>query len=398
MALLIKNASEILTMKDGIGLIKDCSVLIEEETISEVGMIKHAKKVPTIDAERCIVLPGFVDSHTHLVFAGTREDEFVMRISGTSYEKIAKAGGGIFSTVKKTRAATEDELYGLAMKRLANIITKGTTTIEIKSGYGLSVSEELKILRVIERLKQDCPIEIIPTLLIHTIPEPMKRRDYVDLVIEEVIPYVAKENLAVFCDIFCDKTAFTKKESEKILRKAKELNFKLKIHADELSNSGGASLAAKLGCISADHLIHTTKGTIKAMKKAGVTPTLLPGTSFYLQMKQKPNIKAFNKTKSSVAIASDFNPGTCMINSMLTIIGLACFMYNMSVENALLGATKNGARALDLFDKIGTIEKGKQADLIVLKLDHYKKIPYYFGEQTVKYTIKKGRIIYGENC
>ena len=398
MASLIRNASEILTMTHGLGMIKHSSILIDEGLIKEIGPVRGTKEIETVDARGGVVCPGFVDSHTHLVFGGSREDEFALRLSGVGYEKIAKMGGGIQSTVKKTRAANEDELYDLARKRIANLIKHGTTTVEIKSGYGLSFATELKILKVIKQLKNNSLVDIIPTFLIHAIPPQMKRRDYVDLVIEEMIPTVAKEDLAVFCDIFCDKTAFTKKESEKILRKAKDFDLKLKIHADELSNSGGGQLAARLGCVSADHLIHTTKGSIRNMKKAGVVPCLLPGTSLYLNTKKKPNIKAFKQINASVAIASDYNPGTCMIYSMPKIISLACLLYRMDIEDAMIGATKNGAKALALADRIGTIEIGKQADLVILNVDNYRKIPYQFGEDMVMCTIKRGKVIYGENC
>lgn len=398
MAILIKNACEILTMKDGIGVVKDASILIENGRIKAVGKIKtDKKKLETINAKDCVVCPGFVDSHTHLVYGGSREDEFAMRVSGVDYEKISRAGGGIANTVKMTRKATKQELYNQGKQRINNIIKHGTTTVEIKSGYGLSMPEELKMLRVINKLKKDSVLDIIPTYLVHTIPYQMKRRDYIDLVREQMIPEVAENKLAVFCDIFCDKIAFTKKESKKVLLKAKEFNFKLKIHADEFANSGGARLAAQLNCTSADHLLYTTKSAIKAMKKSGVIPTLLPGTSFFLQIKKKPYIKAYKSTECPVAIASDFNPGSCMIYSMPKIISLACIVYGMCVEDAIIGATKYGAKALDLFDKIGSIEKGKQADLVILCVDNYKKIPYYFGEDIVKYTIKKGRIIYGKN-
>jgi imidazolonepropionase len=398
MTVLIKNASEILTMKEAIGVIKNGSLCIEDGIITDIGTINREEKdFETIDATGCVVCPGFVDSHTHLVFAGTREDEFVMRMRGVRYEKIAKAGGGIASTVKKTRAASEDELFTLAQARISGLVRHGTTTVEIKSGYGLSRADEFKILRVIKRLQENTPIDIIPTYLVHTIPFQMRRRDYVDVVIEEIIPAVAEQHLALFCDIFCDKTAFTVKESKKILTRARECGFKLKIHADELSNSGGARLAARLQCTSADHLIYTTKNTIKHMNEAGVIPTLLPGTSLFLRSKKKPNIKAFRETHAPVAIASDFNPGTCMIYSMPKIIALACILYGMDIEDALMGATLYGAQALDVHQYVGSLEPGKQADIVILNVDHYKKIPYQFGEDMVKYTIKKGRVIYGED-
>ncbi len=398
MALLIQNASEILTMKNGLGVIKNGSIMIDKGIIKDVGYLKNdQKKFQIIDATGCVVCPGFVDSHTHLVFAGTREDEFAMRIRGVTYEKIAERGGGIMSTVMKTRAATEEELYTLAQQRIDALVRHGTTTVEIKSGYGLSPAEELKMLRIIKQLRKHAAIDIIPTYLVHTIPFQMRRHDYIDVVIDEIIPKVAQQELAFFCDIFCDKTAFTRRESRKILLRAQEYNLKLKIHADELTHSGGARLAAQLKCVSADHLIYTTKSAIEAMNEAGVIPTLLPGTSFFLRIKKKPNIKAFKETDSAVAIASDFNPGTCMIYSMPKIIALACIVYGMDIDDALLGATKNGARALDMAQHTGTIEPGKQADVVILDVDNYKKISYQFGEDIVKYTIKKGKVLYGKD-
>jgi imidazolonepropionase len=397
MALFVKNASEILTMTDGIGVVEHASIYIEDGVVKQIGVLECPQRCLTIDAQGCVVCPGFVDSHTHLVFGGTREDEFAMRLNGVPYETIAKAGGGIANTVKKTRIATENELYHIALRRIAHLIRHGTTTVEIKSGYGLSLNEELKMLRVINKLKKDVQIDIIPTYLAHTIPPQVKRRDYVDCIVKEVIPEVTQKKMADFCDVFCDKIAFTKKESERILLQAKDCGLKLKIHADQFSHSGGAYLAAALKCVSAEHLEYTTKGAITAMHRAGVVPVLLPGVSFFLQLDKKPDIRTFRKTKSVVAIASDFNPGSCMIYSMLKIISLACFLYGMRIEEALVGATKNSAQALALADTIGSIEQGKQADMVILDVDNYKKIPYQFGEDMVKYTVKKGRIIYGED-
>jgi imidazolonepropionase len=399
MGLFIKDASEVLTMKSGIGLVKDASISIEKGKISAVGSISMPrKKCTVINAKGCVVSPGFVDSHTHLVYGGSREEEFSMRVAGMKYEEIAKAGGGIAATVKMTRQASEDELFKSGMERLKAVVRHGTTTIEIKSGYGLSPTEELKMLRAIKKLKARSSIEVIPTYLVHTIPHQMKRRDYVDLVTEEIIPLVARKKLAVFCDVFCDKLAFTRRDTLKILTRAREYNMKCRIHADQFGNIGAVRLAAKLKCTSADHLEYTAKGSIKAMRKAGVVPILLPGVTLFLHMKKKPNIKAFRNVKAHVAIASDYNPGSCMIYSMPKIISLACLLYGMSAEESLMGATKYGAQALGLEKRIGTIEKGKQADLVVLNVDKYKKIPYQFGEDIVVYTIKKGKVVYGKNC
>jgi imidazolonepropionase len=331
------------------------------------------------------------------VYGGSREDEFALRVTGVKYETIARSGGGIASTVKMTRAASEDELYDTGIERLHKIARHGTTTVEIKSGYGLSPHEEIKMLRVIRKLQEQSYLDVIPTFLVHTIPPHMKRKDYIDLVTREMLPEVTRQKLAMFCDIFCDKIAFTRKESKTVLLKAKELGLGLKIHADQFANVGAAHLAAELKCISAEHLEHTTRRAIKKMKKAGVIPTLLPGATCFLQMKKKPNIRAYRETKTRVAIASDYNPGSCMIYSMPTIVSLACISYGMHVEEALLGATKYGAKALNLYDRLGSIEEGKQADIVVFSVDHYKKIPYHFGQDVVMYTIKKGRVIYGKD-
>ena len=397
MAMLIHNASEILTMKRGLGVLKNASVLIEKGEIKKIGRFRARKISRMINAKGCVVCPGLVDSHTHLVFDGSREDEFAMRVTGVKYEKIAKAGGGIIQTVRMTRRASENALYRSTMKRLKNLAKHGTTTVEIKSGYGLSMAEEMKTLRVIRRLKKDSKLDIVSTYLVHTIPVQMRRQDYIKLVINKIIPSVAEKKLAEFCDIFCDKIAFSKQESERILKVAKKYGFALKIHADQFAGIHGAYLAAKLKCVSADHLEYSQSGAIKAMKKAGVVPTLLPGVTFFLQFAKKPAINAYRKLRCHPAIASDFNPGSCMIYSMPKIISLACIIYRMPVEDALLGATKYGARALNLFDRVGSIEPGKQADFVIFNVDNYKKIPYYFGEDIVKYTIKKGRIIYGKN-
>jgi imidazolonepropionase len=382
MSIVLSNATEILTMKRGLGVVKNRSILIEDGTIQKIGTVRPKKHCRIIDATGCVVCPGFVDSHTHLVFGGSREDEFAMRIKGVKYEAIARAGGGIASTVKHTTEASEDLLYQL---------------VEVKSGYGLTAEVEYKMLRVINRLKKRAPIEVIPTFLVHTVPAKVKRDNFVRIVCDEMIPYVAKNKLAAFCDVFCDRIAFSRKESEMILSAARDWGLKLKIHTDEFANIGGALVAAKLGCTSADHLLVSTMRDIVAMKKSGVVPTLLPGTSVFLRLNGKPDMQAFRLARSDVAIASDFNPGSCMIYSMPKIIALACLAYGMHVEEALIGATRNGARALGIFDRVGSIEEGKQADLVVLDVDNYRKIPYQFGEDMVSYTIKKGKVIYGKN-
>ena len=398
MSILIKNAAEILTMTDGLGLVKDRSLLIDNGVIKEIGATLSAPaRAEIIDARKCVVMPGFVDAHTHLVFAGSREDEFAQRIHGMKYEDIAKRGGGIANTVAKTRAASEDELYHLARERIDNLVRAGTTTVEVKSGYGLSRNVDLKILRVIRRLKENAPIEVVPTYLVHAVPFHMKRRDYVDMVMEEILPAVAHQKIAEFCDIFCDKGAFNDRDAEKILGRARSLNLKLKIHADELTNAGGADLAARLACVSADHLIYTTKSGIRKMKEAGVMPVLLPGTSLYLRSKKKPKIQDFYNERTAFAIASDYNPGTCLIYSLPRIMALACLLYGVEIESALMAVTIQAARALDRGHRLGFIRPGMPADLVVLNVSNYKKIIYQFGEDLINYVIKKGKIIYGKN-
>ncbi len=397
MSVLIHNASQVLTMTRGIGVMKRASVLIEDGVIKRVGAIKASGQYRIIDAEGCVVCPGFVDSHTHLVFAGSRENEFALRIKGKKYEAIARSGGGIASTVRDTARASEDDLYEMGKKRIKKIIRHGTTTVEIKSGYGLMPEPEYKMLRAIRRLQRRAPIDVVATFLVHGVPHEMKRRAYTELVKEEMIPYISRKKLAQFCDVFCDSIAFSIKESKEILAAAKDHGLALKIHTDEFANLGGSKLAAELRCVSADHLLVSSPSDIKAMKKAGVVPTLLPGTSVFLRLQKKPAMAAFRSTRAPVAIASDFNPGSCMIYSMLKIITLASLAYGMYVEEALIGATKNGAKALGMFDRVGSIEKGKQGDLVVLNVDNYMKIPYGFGEDMVKYTIKRGKVIYGKN-
>ncbi len=398
MAILINEASQVLTMRRGLGIIRNGSILIEDGIIKEVGKFKSKRRnASLIDARGCVVCPGFVDSHTHLVFAGYREKEFAMRMEGLDYQTIARRGGGITYTVKHTKRATRNQLLELAKKRISDMIKHGTTTVEIKSGYGVSMSGELKMLQVINELKKVSNLDIAATLLIHIPPGDMSRSEYLKYVLEEIIPAVGSKKLAQFCDVFCDRIAFTRKESEKILSCAKRFKLKLKIHADELTYSGGAKLAAGLGAVSADHLLYTKAEDFQAMKSARVVPTLLPGTTFFLQLNKKPDINALRRINLGAAIASDYNPGSCMIYAMPKIISLACLVYRMSVKEALLGATIYGARALAMADRIGSIEVGKQADLVILGVNNYQMIPYTFGEDIVRYTIKKGRVIYGKN-
>lgn len=398
MALLIRNASEIVTMKNGWDVVRNGSLFIDRGKIQAIGKIRsYPKRTRVLDATGCTVLPGFVDSHTHLVSAGSREDEFALRVRGASYEEIARSGGGIRSSVRSTSRASENELFRVGKGWLDRVTKHGTTTIEIKSGYGLSMASELKILRVIKRLAVHSVLDIIPTFLVHDMPPRMTRQAYLRTVIKNMIPKIAREKLAVFCDVFCDPLAFSVTESQKILRAAQRNGLQLKLHADQFADIGAADLAARMHCVSADHLECTAARRIPALKRAGVVPTLLPGVSLYLAMKKKPPVRAFERHGLPFAIASDFNPGSCAIYAMPKIISLACLLFGVSVEDALAGATIHGARALGMSNWIGTLEPGKQADIVICEVDNYKKIPYYFGEDIVTFTIKKGHCIYGKN-
>ncbi|MCX7785367.1 MAG: imidazolonepropionase [candidate division WOR-3 bacterium] len=402
---LIKNARQILTLSgQELGIINNGSIVIKDGKIAEI--IQSSKlnqifgknqKPKVIDAKRCVVMPGFVDCHTHLVFAGSRENEFVMRLEGKSYKEILSAGGGILQTVKHTQMASEKELISLAQKRIDELIKWGTTTVEIKSGYGLNTEHELKILRVIKKLqkKNQNRITIVPTFLgAHAVPLGIEKSDYIKTVINEMIPKVAKQKLSDFCDVFCENFVFNAKESLRILSVAKKFGLTPKIHADEIESSGGSEVAGKIGAISAEHLLYPSKNGLKKMKEQDVTAVLLPGTSLFLKSKVIPPIEEMRRLGLSIALGSDYNPGTCMIYQMPIIIALGCLLYGLTLTEAIRGATINSAKALGLDKSIGSIEVGKEADIIILDVPDYKHIPYQFGKNLIKIVMKRGVVIY----
>src|SRR5207248_4242543 len=314
------------------------------------------------------------------VFGGNRLDDFERRVRGETYEQVAKAGGGIWSTVQKTRAANEDELCAIAKKRVDWFLKCGTTTIEAKSGYGLTLEDELKILRVIRRLNEEAPLEIVPTFLgAHAVPRDTSPDKYVDLVINEMLPRVAKEKLAEFCDVFCERGYFDLEQSRKILTAAKMLRLKLRGHVDQLSNSGGAKLMAELGATTADHLEKTDGQGIAALDKAKVQPVLLPGSVYALGSSSYPRAREMIDAGLAVVLATDFNPGSSPTPSMPMILSLACTQMKMSPAEAITASTINAAYSLNRGDRIGSLEPGKLANFAIFDCEDYRELAYWFG-------------------
>ena len=378
-----------------LAILPDGGMLIRDGKIDSVGTINQIKNsvadAEIVDAGGRVVLPGFVDAHTHLVFAGNRLDDFERRARGETYQQIARAGGGIWSTVEKTRAAGNAELLAQAKKHADWFLHCGTTTVEAKSGYGLTLDDELKILRVMRQLNQETPLEIEPTFLgAHAVPREMAADDYVDLVADEMLPRVAQEKLAEFCDVFCERGYFEIEQSRKILSAAKRLGLKLRGHVDQLSNCGGAKLMAELGATTADHLEKTDEVGIVALKSAKVQPVLLPGSVYTLALTSYPRAREMIESGLAAVLATDFNPGSSPTPSMSMILSLACTHMKMSPAEAIAAATINGAWALGLADRKGTLEPGKDADLAGFDVRDYREIPYWFGANRCVQTIIGG--------
>ncbi|HOM72670.1 MAG TPA: imidazolonepropionase [Armatimonadota bacterium] len=401
--LLILNAAQLVTPGKGwkLKVIKDGAVAVKGEKIAALGktddvlpLVKKTTGLTVIDAAGKVVCPGYVDPHTHLVYAGSRAEEFALRLQGMPYMEIAKRGGGINSTVKATRKASVEDLAGFARERLARMLGWGTTTAEVKTGYGLSTSSEMKMLQAIRLAADSQPVELVPTFMgAHEVPPDYRERhqDYVDLVVDKMIPAAAKTSLAEFCDVFTETGVFSIEESRRILLKAKQMGMLPKVHADEITPLGGAELAAEVGAVSADHLVYVSDSGIAAMKQTGVVPVLLPGTSFFLDSKYAPARKMIEHGLP-VALATDHNPGTCTIEGMPVIIGLACLKLKMTPEEALIAATLNAAKAIRRDKLVGTLEPGKQADILILKVPDYREIPYHFGTNPVDTVVKKGKV------
>jgi len=370
-----------------LAIVSDGALLIENGSIVAVGRHDEIKsKIPAdaeiVDAEGRCVTPGFVDAHTHLVFAGNRAAEFEQRIAGATYQEIAAAGGGILKTVALTRAASEDELLVAATRHRDWMLRGGTTTLEAKSGYGLDRETELKMLRVIRRMNDEGPARIVPTLLAaHTVPPEYKERraEYVRFVSEELIPEVAAQKLAEYCDAFCDDHAFTVDETRTVLSAAKRYGLKLRIHAEQFRPGTGAELAAELGAATADHLETATDETLTHLKTTGVQPVLLPGSVFALSRTQYPPARKMVEAGLAIVLATDFNPGSSPVPSMPFMLSLACVEMRLSPAEALTAATINAAHSLGLGDRVGSIESGKRADFLIHEFTDYRELAYFIA-------------------
>ena len=337
-----------------------------------------------VDAGGRVVTPGFVDAHTHLIFGGNRANEFEMRCEGMTYQQISEEGGGIRSTVRNTRAASEAELIEIGRKHAEWFLRGGTTTIEAKSGYGLSTEEELKILRAIRAVGEETPLRCVPTFLgAHEVPEEYRgnRPGYVSLVVDEMLPQVAGKGLAKYCDIFCEPKTFPVAEARQILITAKTLGFGLRVHADQFTCSGAAQLAAELGAKTADHLEQSDAASVAALETAGVQPVLLPGSVYAIGSQRYAPARAMIEAGLGVVIATDFNPGSSPTASMAMVMSLACTQMKMTPAEALTAATINAACSLDLQHEVGSLEAGKIADFVVHEAADYREIPYWFGSQ-----------------
>lgn len=414
--LIVEHAAELLTLAGRndrprvgpalgrLGLVRDGAVAAAEGQVVAVGptvevlqAVRLSPHARVIDASGCVVLPGFVDAHTHLVFAGSRADEFEMRLRGATYLEVAAAGGGILNTVAATRAADEETLVRIGAAHLDRMLACGTTTAEAKSGYGLSLEDELKLLRAIHRLSAQHPVDLVATVLAaHAVPQEFvgSPDGYVALVVNEILPAVAEEDLAEFCDAFCDVGAFTLEQGRAVLEAGSELGLVPKLHADEFADLGGARMAAELEAISADHLLHASEAGLAGMVEAGTMAVLLPGTAHFLGLPYA-DARRMIAMGVAVALATDFNPGTCPTWSMPAIISLACTGMKMTPSEAIAAATINAAWAIGMAEEVGSLEPGKAADLVVMDVPDHREIAMHFGVPLVRQVVKRGQVVVG---
>jgi imidazolonepropionase len=412
--LFLHNADQLLTLAGPpvprrgralgeLGIIRDGALLAWRDKILRVGKTRELAsearrlKAESIDCRGRVVMPGFVDSHTHLVFAGNRVEDFEHRVCGATCEEIARAGGGIAHSARLVSRASERVLVAQACRFLAEFAAHGTTTVEVKSGYGLDVANDRKILRVIQGLQRTSPLELIPTLLAaHALPAKYKGRPqaYVRLIVQRLIPQVGERRLARFIDCFCDRGAFSVDKCRQIFAAGARYGFVPRVHAEQLARTGACRLAVELGAASADHLDHVTDADIQALSHSDVVATLLPGANFHHGLRQYPPARKLIEAGAIVALATDFNPGTSPTLNMQFVLSLACSQMRMTPAEAVSAATINAAYSLRLTDRLGSVEPGKQADAIVLDVADYREIPYYFGWNHCVTTVKRGRIIF----
>ncbi|MBZ5494760.1 MAG: imidazolonepropionase [Acidobacteriia bacterium] len=413
--LLIKNIGQIVTLRGGavprrgssmseLGIIENGAILVRAEHIIWVGPTREVPmreldpRHETFDGAGLdlVALPGFVDSHTHPIFGGTRAHEYDLRCQGKSYQEIAAAGGGIRASVRQLRAASPDQLVDCAERYFLEFLRHGTTTIEAKSGYGLSLEDELKSLQVLAALRGRSRLETVSTFLgAHDVPDELRdsRSEYVRRIIEEMIPRVARDGLAQFCDVFCDVGYFTVEESRAILQAAKRAGLALRIHAEQLAHSGGARLAAELGALSADHLEWVDDADVEVLQRAGTVATLVPGVTFNLGLTRYPPARKLIEAGVPVVLATDFNPGSCFTLNMQLILSIACSQMKMTPAEVISAATLNAAYALGLSERLGSLEEGKQADIVLMNVPDYREIPYFFGVNHCALTLKRGNIV-----
>ncbi|KRF43838.1 imidazolonepropionase [Paenibacillus sp. Soil787] len=388
--------SEVAAVRRGAVAITDGIIVAagsEDEVLAQIGERPVTSKY---DAEGKLVTPGLIDPHTHLVHGGSRENELALKLKGASYLEILAQGGGILSTVRSTRQASEDELYVKAKKSLDTMLSYGVTTAEAKSGYGLTLEDELKQLRVTRKLNQEHPVDLVSTFMgAHMVPEEYKGRsqEFVQLLIEEMLPEVKRQGLAEFCDVFCEHGVFSVEESEQILLAAKAMGFGLKIHADEIEPMGGAQLAGKLGCTSAEHLIAASDEGLEAMQSAGVIAVCLPATSFNLRLKHHARARKMIEIGLPVALSTDYNPGSSPTESIQLVMTLGYLNLGMSPEEVLTAVTINAAHAIGKAATIGSLEAGKQADLVIFNADNLAYLPYHFGINHVHSVFKQGKMV-----
>ena len=413
-SLFFRNTAQLLTLAGPpvprrgpalgeLGILPHGGLLTEGEVILRVGRTRSLerealrRRAEPIDCSGRVVMPGFVDSHTHLVFAGSRVNDYELRLRGKTYEEITLGGGGIQSSAQKVRKASAHSLAQQARWFLNEFAAHGTTTLEVKSGYGLEIAQELKILRVIRSLQAESALDLAPTLLAaHALPASFRgrRAEYVKALVERLIPATAREKLAEFIDCFCDRAAFSVGDCRYVLTAGRELGLLPRLHAEQLSRTGAARLAVELGAASADHLDQISGADIRALARSNVVATLLPGSNFHLGLPFYPAARQLISAGAVVALATDFNPGSSPTLNMQFILSLACAQMRMTPAEAIAAATTNGAFALRRSARVGSIETGKQADLIVLDVNDYREIPYYFAVNHCLLTVKRGRIIY----